>query len=260
MSRTQMNRTRWNELADDFETQACDIAREETKDRLGRVVDAARPSPERSVLVDLGCGLGSFVRKYQSRFAAVTAVEFAPRIIARAKKNCARVPNVRWLTLDIPRSAKTIGTIADLTVCMNVITAPNRAKRDAIWAAIAHVTKPGGFALIVVPSLESERMVQRLSGKSAATSGGLVQRDDAVQKHFERRELADLLPRFGFAAKRIARIYYPWAKEGMRKPRGAGEPWDWLCLAQRSPVSSRPASRGPTSKARARTPRSGSPE
>jgi SAM-dependent methyltransferase len=266
-----MNRAQWNHLADEFETEVCDIAREETEDRLSRYVRAARLTPKRSVLVDLGCGLGSFIRRFQDRFRKITAVEYAPRIIARAKKNCAGVTNVRWLTMDIPRSAKTIGAVADLTVCMNVITSPSRAKRNAIWKAIASVTKPNGYALIVVPSLESEHMVQQVSGEAlpAKLAGGLVQRDDAVQKHFERRELDAILPRYGFIVVRLGRAYYPWSKEGMRKPRfaGARQPWDWVCLARRRgvqsavrPVSTRPMSAGSLSKARSRRPRPGSAE
>ena len=142
-----MNRAQWNHLADDFETEVCDIAREETEDQLGRYVRAARPLPKKSVLVDLGCGLGSFIRRFQDRFLEITGVEYAPRIIARARKNCADVKNVKWLTMDIPRCAKTIGTVADLTVCMNVITSPSSAKRDAIWKTIAKVTKPDGHAI-----------------------------------------------------------------------------------------------------------------
>ena len=149
---------------------------------------------------------------------------------------------------------------------MNVITSPKLAERRAIWKAIANVTKPNGYALIVVPSLESEHMVQQASGEAlpAKLAGGLVQRDDAVQKHFERRELEPILARYGFAPVRIARIYYPWAKEGLRKPRAAtSNPWDWVCLARRAackPIRSRPMSARSPSTARSRRPRSGPPE
>ena len=277
-----MNRAQWNHLADDFETEVCDIAREGTDDQLGRYVGALRLYPKSSVLVDLGCGLGSFIRRFQDRFLKITAVEYAPRIIARAKKNCAGVTKVRWLTMDIPRSARTIGAVADLTVCLNVITSPSQAKRNAIWKAIASVTKPNGHALIVVPSLESERMVQQAGRRGrrtkvlAAMPGGLVQRDDAVQKHFERRELDTILSRYGFIVVRLGRAYYPWSKEGMRKPRfaGARQPWDWVCLARHrgicptrtvaraagKPIRNRPMSAGSLSRVRSRRPRSGPAE
>ena len=239
-----MDRAKWDNLADNFETEACDIAREETHNLLSRFVRAARPLPDEAVLVDLGCGLGSFIKRFQDHFARIVAVEFAPRIIARAKKRCAGVANVTWLAMDIPQAARAVGMAADLTVCMNVITQPGAKKRDAIWAAVAEVTKPCGFALLVVPSLESEFMVARLlkhGGEEAPTpmKGGLVRHDDAIQKHFERDEFHRVLVTHGFAPLRIERIYYPWAKEGMRKPRfyaGKG-PWDWVCLARRNNAS-----------------------
>ena len=74
-----------------------------------------------------------------------------------------------------------------------------------------------------------------------------MQRDDAVQKHFERHELGPILAAHGFVPVRIGRIYYPWAKEGLRKPRSAkGKgPWDWACLARREAGASAVAGRRP---------------
>ena len=53
---------------------------------IARLVLGLRPSPRKSVLVDLGCGIGTFVERYGKLFRATFAVEHAPRIIARAKK------------------------------------------------------------------------------------------------------------------------------------------------------------------------------
>src|SRR6185503_15177554 len=58
-----MSRREWNRTADNFKDLVCDIAAEETNDQLRRFVSAARPSPDKSVLVDLGCGIGTFVQK-----------------------------------------------------------------------------------------------------------------------------------------------------------------------------------------------------
>ena len=236
-----MNRAQWNRLADNFETEVCDIAREETTNQLASLVRLAAPSGDRSVLVDLGCGVGSFVLRYRQSFSRIVAVEFAPRIIARAKKNCAGLKHVEWLNIDITRAARAIGAVGDLTVCMNVITSPSAAVRNSIWRTVARVTKPNGHALIVLPSLESERMVRRLEGGNDSSSpanaddDGLVLRDDAVQKHFRRSELEPALAQHGFVPVGIRRVHYPWRKEGMRKPRAAGNrsPWDWACLARR---------------------------
>jgi SAM-dependent methyltransferase len=235
-----VSRKEWDKLAKDFEREVCDITRETKTDRIAGIMRSLKFVPG-SNLVDLGCGLGTFVARYGDRFAHSYAVEHAPRIIARAKKTLKARDDVTFITASLPPAARRIGARADLAVCMNVITMPGAAMREKMWAAIAAVTKKGGRALIVVPSLESDRMVDRIAyGTSAAehragAPGGLVERGGDRQKHFTRAELAETLARHAMRARRIERVTYPWQKEGLRKPRAAGAhlPYDWLVLAER---------------------------
>ncbi len=232
-----MNKQEWNLHADEFEEAICDVTADETNNQLGRFVRAAR-LPANAVLVDLGCGLGSFVQKFGHRFREVIAVDFAAQIIARAKDRCTAQPGVTWLVADIASVFKAIGTRADLTVCMNVITSPSPAKRNSLWTCLAKVTKPRGFALIVVPSLESNRMVEqrylRKNRRLTSKSNGLVRREDSWQKHFERAELESVLAHHGFNVKQLGRVAYSWSSEGLRRsPLDRTLPWDWICLAQR---------------------------
>ncbi len=235
-----VNRKEWDALAKDFEREVCDITRETKTDRIDRVMRRLKFSPSSDVLVDLGCGLGTFIARYGDRFAHSIGVEHAPRIIARAKKALAD-RQVRWLTSSLPPAARRIGRVADLTVCMNVITMPKARVRDAMWTSLARVTKRGGHALIVVPSIESDRMVERIAygttpaEAKAAAPDGLVDRGGARQKHFAKDELRAVLAERGFRVTSIQRVTYPWAKEGLRKPRNAGTrmPYDWLVLARR---------------------------
>lgn len=233
-----MKQAYWNRLADEFETSVCDITREETADLVQRHVALARPRRRDSVLVDLGCGVGTFIERYGARFAEVVGVEFAPRIIAQAVARCVTMPNVRWKTMDIPRAAKEIGAKADLTVCMNVITSASAAKRAAIWSGLAHVTRKGGYALVVVPSLESEWLVRATTKEALEPirKGGLVKRDDAWQKHYERAEFDRIFADCGFSLRRVDRAYYPWSIEGLRETaaRRRNRPWDWMCLARKT--------------------------
>jgi len=236
----QMSRKKWDQISSEFEDLVCDITRTDLKDGLSRYVKSV-PTSKHAVLVDLGCGIGSFIKKFGGHFHEIIGVEFAPGIIARAKRSFKNASNITWFTMDINRSARKIGPRADLTVCLNVVTSPSPAKRRSLWSSIARTTKPRGYALIVVPSLESERMVHELSRKRGedtpfkATADGVVLRDDAMQKHFRRDELEAVLARHGFKSRRIGPVFYPWSEEGLRKPRSAGNrrPWDWVCLAQR---------------------------
>ena len=235
-----VSRKEWNALAHVFERETCDITRETGGDRIVRLMRSLRFSKS-AVLVDLGCGIGTFVERYGARFARTYAVEHAPRIIARGKKRLAGRDDITWITSNIPPAVKRIGRRADLAVCMNVITMPQARIRDGMWHALAAVTKKKGRALIVVPSIESDRMVERvaygttLAEAKAEAPGGLVERDGSRQKHYARDELEELLARHGFAVAKIQRVFYPWKKEGLRKPRAAGSrmPWDWLVLAER---------------------------
>ncbi|MEI9888914.1 MAG: methyltransferase domain-containing protein [Rhizomicrobium sp.] len=235
-----VSRKEWDALADDFETEVCDITRETGGRQIARLMRALK-LPEAPLLVDLGCGLGTFVERYGGLFARTIAVEHAPRIIARARKRLAARRDITWMTSNIPPAVKRIGRRADLAVCMNVITMPEARVRDGMWRGLAGVTKKRGHALIVVPSIESDRMVERvaygtsLAEAKAAAPDGLVDRGGSRQKHFARDELHSLLARHGFAVRKMQRVFYPWQKEGLRKPRNAGTrmPWDWLVLAER---------------------------
>lgn len=232
-----MNKHEWNLHADEFEDAIFDVTVDEANNQLGRFVRAAR-LPANAVLVDLGCGLGSFVQKFGHRFREVVAVDFAAQIIARAKDRCTAQPGVTWLVADIASAFKAVGTRADLTVCMNVITSPSPAKRNALWKCLAKVTKPRGYALIVVPSLESNRMVEerylQKNRRLGSKRNGVVQREDSWQKHFERTELEAVLAHHGFKVKQLGRVAYSWSTEGLRRSRQDKTlPWDWICLAQR---------------------------
>ena len=232
-----MKQAYWNSAALDFASDVCDITREESADLVRRHVALARPKRKDPVLVDLGCGVGTFIERFGPRFRKVVGVEFAPRIIAQAMRRCAAMPNVTWMTMDIPRAARAIGTVADLTVCMNVITSSSAAKRAALWSSLAHVTRKGGHALVVVPSLESEFLVRATTKErlEPVRKGGLVKRDDAWQKHYERAELDRIFAGCGFTLRRVDRAHYPWSIEGLRETpaRRRNRPWDWMCLAQK---------------------------
>jgi ubiquinone/menaquinone biosynthesis C-methylase UbiE len=231
-----MNRKQWNKLASTFEENVCDISREETADQIKRYVSRAEIPKRGGVLVDLGCGIGTFIQQYGHRFAEIVGIEYASSIIARAKKRCADVAGVTWQTAGLEAAAKRIGACADLTVCMNVITVPNNAKRKAMWDGIAAVTKRGGHALVVVASIESEHFIESVLREGATPrADGLVDHDGALQKHFAQEELRKDFSAAGFAVKKIGKAHYPWSKEGLRETaaRRTHRPWDWVCLAQR---------------------------
>lgn len=236
-----MSRREWNRTASEFKDSVCDIAAEETNDQLRRFVSAAHPSPDKSVLVDLGCGIGTFVQKFGDRFREICAADFATDAVRQAEAAYKGATPVTWRVADLTECPKLFGANrADLSVCLNVITSPSAARRKPLWETVRTITKPGGHALIVLPSIESCEMVAerenrgRKRAKPAARRGGVAERADIWQKHFSRAEIIEVLSGLGFEVMRLAAVNYPWASEGLRKPRLSGQsPWDWICLAKR---------------------------
>jgi len=246
-----LKRAEWNRLADEFETQVCDVTRTDKKKQVERLVNALRLPKANPVLLDLGCGLGTFIKQYGERFRRVIGIDFAPRMVERAQARCPELPGVTWKAMDMARAGEAFGPCADLAVCMNVITSPSTARRNGLWSALAAVAKPRGYVLLVLPSIESACMVHVVEHGRPATrraqATGLLARSGAVQKHFARAELAAVLAEHGMIVERIAPLYYPWSEEGLSTPRkrGVGLPYDWVCVARRAAPRRKPAARKP---------------
>lgn len=243
-----MSRRRWDALADAFEENVCDILAHDRRRVIPRLVAAARVPRRGAVLVDLGCGIGTFVRAFGPGFGQVIAADISPRIVARARALCAdarddRLPEVRWIAAGMEAASRRIGPVAHLAVCMNVITSPIARVRDRQWASVAAVTRRGGAALLVLPSLESARHVtaasdarrgRRPRAPSSIAPDGLFDNGGDLQKYWTRREIAAAAAQHGFRDVTIRRVPYPWSDEDVSPPprMRARLPWDWACLAR----------------------------
>jgi SAM-dependent methyltransferase len=236
MGASQVNRKRWATLAGVFEDQVSDVTASETDGVLSEAVTRATVGLRKAKLVDLGCGIGTFVAKFGRLFHRVVAVDYSSDMLRRAEDICRYVQRVTWLCADISKAVLEIGAAADLTVCLNVITSASAARRRAMWDGVAAVTKPGGSAIVVVPALESAEFVARRTGKpirrrrKRMNDRGLLLRAGCVQKFYLESEVVKSLGDRGFETVRVQRLEYPWAEEGIsdHRKRWKRLPWDWL--------------------------------
>ena len=234
-----MNREKWNRLAGRFKSAVCDITATDQNRVLHRLVQKSLHRRSQPVLVELGCGIGTFISKFGPQFGEVCGVDYSPRMLGKAKSRCAFLPHARWLCSSVERAPRLLGRVADLTSCLNVITSPTASRREAQWASVAATTKTGGFALIVVPSVESEQMVATLGqpgqvGETPVESrSGLTYRGKTLQKFYSRPELNETIERHGLLVHTLTPVHYPWTEEGVSPKHGGLDtyPWDWGCLA-----------------------------
>ncbi|MDA1259778.1 MAG: class I SAM-dependent methyltransferase [Planctomycetota bacterium] len=236
-----MDRRRWRHLARDFDRDVTDTPRNDARGVIRRAVEEAAGQRRDRVLVDLGCGPATLIRRHASLFARAVGVDFADPVIALARKRCARVPQAELHCVDVALAGEQWPRTADVLACMNVVTSTSARKREAVGRALAAVARPGARLLLVVPALESVQHVHaccqtRNYESIAPPRNGLVSRGGDKQKFWTEGELREALERWGFSTPRLDKVSVPWSDEGVAAGdmRGLPGPWDWLAVARRA--------------------------
>lgn len=233
-----MNAADWDKLANAYAAEVCDIF---MRDRRGVISGWLKSSGQlrgrRSVL-DLGCGIGSFFRKYGRHFGTKTGSDHSARMLHLARSRCRGQPDIAWEQADVFALPARWRAGADLVVCANVLSfvAPGACRRAL--RQIVRTIKPGGRVLLIIPSLESHDAVVALeTGRPAPhrRATAVVQRDDRRQRFFTAAGITQLAGGTGLREVRVSKVWYPWVDEGVtRPPRGAEPPWDWLVTGRRA--------------------------
>lgn len=235
-----MTKRDWERLASTFESEVFDIVSTDAKQVIGRVLREICRHRSDLVAVDLGCGIGTFAKRFSPRFQRVYGVDYSPRMLNRARSNCT-APNVTFLEGNLANGAARSVPRGDITVLFNVLTSPVAAVRSNILDTVWKVTKASGTALVLVPSSESAAHVFRYAlpedREQHYPCDGLYSRGGVVQKHFSRSEIAAATERAGFRCPRILRVPYPVGEEFVGRPCYAlrrSPPWDWLAICTKS--------------------------
>lgn len=114
-------------------------------------------------VLECACGTGLLTEVIAQRCARLTATDFAPRMLERAKKNCAAFDNVAFEPADIT-ALKYADDSFDAVVAGNVIhllDAPLQALHE-----LDRVCKPGGR--LIIPTYMNRDKAGKTSGFASA--------------------------------------------------------------------------------------------
>lgn len=235
-----MNRQRWRQLAREFDRDVTDTPRNDAAGVIRRALVAAAGLRRNRVLVDLGCGPATLIRRHAGLFARAVGVDFADPVLELARRRCRAHAHAEFVCADAAGAGRLLPRSADVLACMNVVTSSSPRKRDAIGRALAAVARPGAALLLVVPARESIEHVAAAARARGLTAlqpsrDGIVRREGDPQKFWTEAEIRAALHRWGFRPESLHKVRVPWSDEGhdARDFRGLSGPWDWLAVARR---------------------------
>ncbi len=227
----------WDRLATAYDDEVCDIFVRDKKKVIERWLRARGLLRGKKTLLDLGCGIGSFIKKYGARFGEKIGTDHSQGMLQIAARRCRPLQDCTWLQADVQRLPPALQDRGDLVVCSNVITFVSAA---ACARALRHVVgcaKPEGWVLLILPALEShDAVVTHETGRPPPKRGAtaIVRRDDRMQRFYTLQGARQLAASANLRAVTVHKVWYPWSDEGIaRPPRGQELPWDWLVTGQR---------------------------
>ena len=215
------------------------------------------PDPGSKVAADLGCGTGPLLPHLVGRFARVIALDFAPKMIERAKARLGTsAGSVEFLERPMQQLDDLKGQL-DVAVAINSVVMPDTREIDRSLAAVREALKPDGLFLGVVPSIDAIHYSTMLIADRALDQGespeeadrlaayyaehhhfdfahGRFAYNDIRQKFWQPFELEYRLRKAGFGSVRLVKLLYPWDDDIAGGTAFADQPpsWDWTFAAR----------------------------
>jgi SAM-dependent methyltransferase len=224
---------------------------------LWAALDAVEDAGSKTV-ADLGCGTGPLLNPLLERFDRVFALDFAPRMLERARARVAEVDRDRVTFLE--RTMEDLDDLAetlDVAVAVNSLVMPDVRGIHRVLAAIRASLRPGGVFLGIAPSMDAiqyhtmllyeqalERGLTPLEAEQfAATHGehhcydfafGRFRYQGLRQKFWMPFEFEHRFHKAGFRSVTLDRVLYPWDQNFAGAAEFADEPpsWDWFFRAE----------------------------
>jgi SAM-dependent methyltransferase len=160
--------------------------------------------PGGRALLDVGCGDGALARKVADRYAAITATDVSPAVLAEARALAARLPdvNISFAELDANRPLPYPDAAFDTVVSLS--TLQYLFDPELFLAEARRVLAPGGTLVVEVPNMAYlPQRLRLLAGQPIRTSFWTHGIDGGNLHYFTGALLADLVRKAGFSVDRV---------------------------------------------------------
>ena len=238
----------WNKIGGKYEGEIFDVFKSDKNKVLTSYF--RKHAKDTHHAVDFGCGVGKAFSYLSPAFEEVLALDISDECLSIARSK--PYANISFKQADLSRSSVRL-PVVDFVFCCNVIMLPEVEKNRLMFRNIAKALRPGGSALIVVPSLESimfsswrlinwykkegvkpeqipESELKYFSAPKRSIIEGIIHIDGVPTKHYSDPELRVLMDEAGLAITALERLEYDWNTEFPFPPSWmkAPYPWDWL--------------------------------
>jgi SAM-dependent methyltransferase len=238
----------WNRIGAGYDDEIFDVFRSDRNRVLLHYF--AKHGSKQKHAIDFGCGTGKAFPFLSPLFKSVIGYDISDQLLNVAATRSFR--NVRLQQADLTRRDLRFEP-AEFLFCCNVIMLPKPEMNRAMFSNVHKALKPGGHAVIVVPSLESmfftgwrlldwHRRDGTLSKDVPAEDlayfaaprrelvEGIIHIDSVPTKHYTEPELRVILAEAELTVTAIERVEYDWTSEFPNPPKWmkAPFPWDWL--------------------------------
>jgi SAM-dependent methyltransferase len=238
----------WDRIGGKYHNEIFDVFKSDKNKVLPKYFSKHANPAHRAI--DFGCGMGKAFAYLAPAFKSVLAIDISAELLKIARQTSYR--NIDYKRADLTSRSVTFPS-ADFVFCCNVIMLPEPQRNVAMIRNIHKALRPGGSALIVMPSIESVmfstwRMIEwyrkegvkpedipnsefnYYSASKRNILQGIIHIDGVPTKHFSEPELRVLFTDAGLAVTAIERIEYEWNTEFDSPPAWMKTPypWDWL--------------------------------
>jgi SAM-dependent methyltransferase len=244
----------WSKVAPDYETEFIDPYRADVHNPLlGRLEQLAS---NKSVVADLGCGIGPLLPHLAQHFGTVHAVDFAAGMLQRARERCRGCKNVNFLQQPLT-DLTPLASQLDVAVAINSLVMQDVRELDVSLQQIYQALRPGGVFLAIFPAMDAVHYLTMLLVDRALARGlplAKAQQNAAhycdhalynfafgefhyqgLHQHFwQPFEVRYRLKRAGFRQVRMTKVLLAWEQFSCAADmRVHPPPWDWFVQAKR---------------------------